>query len=73
LLLKQCWSVKPRNRPSFQHILMHLDILRAELDGVTDDQWKYMRIKWKSEVGLYMATIKTDGDAKEDGRYSQIG
>merc|ERR1712020_685810 len=26
LLIKQCWSSKPRNRPSFRHILMHLDI-----------------------------------------------
>ena len=25
LLIKQCWSSKPRNRPSFRHILMHSD------------------------------------------------
>ena len=26
LLMKQCWSAKSRNRPSFKHILMHLEI-----------------------------------------------
>ncbi|CAL1526785.1 unnamed protein product, partial [Lymnaea stagnalis] len=26
LLMRQCWSAKPRNRPSFRQILMHLEI-----------------------------------------------
>lgn len=31
LLVKQCWSTKPRNRPSFKHILIHLDIASVEI------------------------------------------
>jgi hypothetical protein len=29
--MKQCCSAKPRNRPSFKNILMHLDIAAAEI------------------------------------------
>jgi mitogen-activated protein kinase kinase kinase 13 len=31
LLIKQCWAIKPRNRPSFRNILMHLDIASVEV------------------------------------------
>uniref|UniRef100_A0A8C7H7L8 mitogen-activated protein kinase kinase kinase n=1 Tax=Oncorhynchus kisutch TaxID=8019 RepID=A0A8C7H7L8_ONCKI len=31
ILLRQCWSSKPRNRPSFRQILLHLDIASADL------------------------------------------
>ena len=31
LLIKQCWATKPRNRPSFKNILMHLDIASVEI------------------------------------------
>lgn len=31
LLVKQCWSAKPRNRPSFKHILIHLEIAAVEV------------------------------------------
>ncbi|KAG7248883.1 hypothetical protein CRUP_002074, partial [Coryphaenoides rupestris] len=31
ILLRQCWNVKPRNRPSFRQILLHLDIASADV------------------------------------------
>uniref|UniRef100_A0A8C9ZPT5 mitogen-activated protein kinase kinase kinase n=1 Tax=Sander lucioperca TaxID=283035 RepID=A0A8C9ZPT5_SANLU len=31
LLLRQCWNCKPRNRPSFRQILLHLDIASADI------------------------------------------
>uniref|UniRef100_A0AAR2LDK8 mitogen-activated protein kinase kinase kinase n=1 Tax=Pygocentrus nattereri TaxID=42514 RepID=A0AAR2LDK8_PYGNA len=31
ILLKQCWNCKPRNRPSFRQILLHLDIASADV------------------------------------------
>uniref|UniRef100_A0A3Q1C2L0 mitogen-activated protein kinase kinase kinase n=1 Tax=Amphiprion ocellaris TaxID=80972 RepID=A0A3Q1C2L0_AMPOC len=31
LLLRLCWNCKPRNRPSFRQILLHLDIASADI------------------------------------------
>ncbi|KAH0629068.1 hypothetical protein JD844_010852 [Phrynosoma platyrhinos] len=31
ILLRQCWNSKPRNRPSFRQILLHLDIASADV------------------------------------------
>uniref|UniRef100_A0A8B9S5F8 mitogen-activated protein kinase kinase kinase n=1 Tax=Apteryx owenii TaxID=8824 RepID=A0A8B9S5F8_APTOW len=31
VLLHQCWNSKPRNRPSFRQILLHLDIASADV------------------------------------------
>ncbi|CDW51891.1 Pkinase Tyr domain containing protein [Trichuris trichiura] len=45
LLLKQCWSPKPRNRPSFRHILTHLDIASAEME-----MWSNWQLEWKKEI-----------------------
>nr|CAD7201353.1 unnamed protein product [Timema douglasi] len=45
LLMKQCWSVKPRNRPSFKHILIHLDIASAT---------------WKNEIRAQMQQLKSN-------------
>lgn len=39
LLIKQCWSEKPRNRPSFKHILMHLDIAAVEVLCTTPEKY----------------------------------
>src|SRR5690349_14248890 len=34
LLMKLCWSAKPRNRPSFKHIIMHIEIAANELINI---------------------------------------
>ncbi|PRD26597.1 UNVERIFIED_CONTAM: Mitogen-activated protein kinase kinase kinase 12 [Trichonephila clavipes] len=39
LLLKQCWSGKPRNRPSFRHIMMHLDIAAVEILSTPEEEY----------------------------------
>ena len=39
LLIKQCWSTKPRNRPSFKNILMHLDIAAVEILSFQPDDY----------------------------------
>lgn len=31
LIVQMCWNTKPRNRPSFKYILMHLDIAAVEI------------------------------------------
>uniref|UniRef100_A0A4W3K8Z5 mitogen-activated protein kinase kinase kinase n=1 Tax=Callorhinchus milii TaxID=7868 RepID=A0A4W3K8Z5_CALMI len=39
LLLKQCWNGKPRNRPSFRQILLHLDIAAADVLGTPQETY----------------------------------
>ncbi|KHJ47603.1 kinase domain protein [Trichuris suis] len=57
LLLKQCWSPKPRNRPSFRHILTHLDIASAEMEMVDEKQWSEWQLQWKKEVKDRLKTL----------------
>ncbi|KRY36911.1 Mitogen-activated protein kinase kinase kinase 12 [Trichinella spiralis] len=57
LLLKQCWSAKPRNRPSFRHILTHLDIAQAELEYFTFEAWISLQQRWKVEIGDRIKTL----------------
>uniref|UniRef100_A0A5S6QC27 Mitogen-activated protein kinase kinase kinase n=1 Tax=Trichuris muris TaxID=70415 RepID=A0A5S6QC27_TRIMR len=62
LLLKQCWSPKPRNRPSFRHILTHLDIASAELETVDEQQWTDWQSEWKREVKDRLKTLHRTKD-----------
>lgn len=51
LLLQQCWSFKPRNRPSFSQILKHLEIVvKTEPLFKSDDEYFKNQIDWKDEI-----------------------
>lgn len=52
LLLKQCWNVQPRHRPSFRQILLHLDILRNDTHfaATPDDEFFHTQLRWKREI-----------------------
>lgn len=39
ILVELCWAAKPRNRPSFKHIEMHLAIAAGELERTTQDEY----------------------------------
>ncbi|GBM41178.1 Mitogen-activated protein kinase kinase kinase 12 [Araneus ventricosus] len=60
LLLKQCWSGKPRNRPSFRHIMMHLDIAAVEILSTPEEEYFQTQATWRKEIGSYMQKIKND-------------
>ena len=60
LLMKQCWSAKPRNRPSFKHILMHLEIAAVEVLSYTPDDYFKTQQSWKDEV--WEANEKVKGE-----------
>ncbi|XP_076351101.1 uncharacterized protein LOC143247252 [Tachypleus tridentatus] len=62
LLMKQCWSAKPRNRPSFRHILMHLDIAAVEILSTPKEKYFKTQASWKEEIKQYMNEIKQDGN-----------
>ncbi|EEC03202.1 tyrosine kinase, putative, partial [Ixodes scapularis] len=71
LLMKQCWSAKPRNRPSFRQILMHLDLAAVEILSTPKDTYFRTQVRdvarcglgatWKEEIREYMQNIKQDG------------
>uniref|UniRef100_A0A667X378 mitogen-activated protein kinase kinase kinase n=1 Tax=Myripristis murdjan TaxID=586833 RepID=A0A667X378_9TELE len=45
ILLRQCWNCKPRNRPSFRQILLHLDIASADILSTPQETY------FQSQVG----------------------
>ena len=55
LLIKQCWATKPRNRPSFKNILMHLDIASVEILSYQPQDY----FKTQVSFGLKLFRIKS--------------
>ena len=60
LLIKQCWSSKPRNRPSFKHILMHLDIAAVEILSYKPEDYFRTQQSWKVEVMEHNEQMKCE-------------
>lgn len=58
LLLAQCWNHKPQNRPSFKHILSHLEIAAVEILSTPKDTYFRTQANWKEEIRTYMRTIR---------------
>ncbi|VDK66513.1 unnamed protein product, partial [Cylicostephanus goldi] len=64
MLMRQCWSKTPRNRPSFTQCLKHLKILYEEFKEMGDEEFFRRSAKWRADAAniVYPATI-TKGDA----------
>uniref|UniRef100_A0A673JQS2 Mitogen-activated protein kinase kinase kinase 12 n=1 Tax=Sinocyclocheilus rhinocerous TaxID=307959 RepID=A0A673JQS2_9TELE len=56
ILLRQCWNCKPRSRPSFRQILLHLDI--ASADVLSTPQETYFRSQVRRS---FTSKIKSEG------------
>ncbi|EFX79577.1 hypothetical protein DAPPUDRAFT_52374 [Daphnia pulex] len=50
LLMRMCWDPKPRNRPSFSSILLHLSIASADLVTQEPEHYAAQQFQWKKEV-----------------------
>uniref|UniRef100_A0A3B3UMG6 Mitogen-activated protein kinase kinase kinase 12 n=1 Tax=Poecilia latipinna TaxID=48699 RepID=A0A3B3UMG6_9TELE len=61
LLLKQCWNCKPRNRPSFRQILLHLDIASADILSTPQETYFQSQAEWRDEVRHNFEKIKSEG------------
>ncbi|MED6234709.1 hypothetical protein ATANTOWER_029043 [Ataeniobius toweri] len=61
LLLKQCWNCKPRNRPSFRQILLHLDIASADILSTPQETYFQSQAEWRDEVRHHFEKIKSEG------------
>uniref|UniRef100_A0A915B2W7 Mitogen-activated protein kinase kinase kinase n=1 Tax=Parascaris univalens TaxID=6257 RepID=A0A915B2W7_PARUN len=60
LLLRQCWSIKPRNRPSFLHILTHIAVFKSEVADMSEAEWTQKKASWKAYVIEYMKGIRQE-------------
>uniref|UniRef100_A0A8C5BR76 Mitogen-activated protein kinase kinase kinase n=1 Tax=Gadus morhua TaxID=8049 RepID=A0A8C5BR76_GADMO len=61
ILLRQCWSSKPRNRPSFRQILLHLDIASADILSTPQETYFQTQVEWREEVRQHFEKIKSEG------------
>ncbi|KAK1151095.1 mitogen-activated protein kinase kinase kinase 12-like [Acipenser oxyrinchus oxyrinchus] len=61
ILLRQCWNCKPRNRPSFRQILLHLDIASADLLSTPQETYFKSQAEWREEVKQHFEKIKSEG------------
>ncbi|KAK6165805.1 hypothetical protein SNE40_022648 [Patella caerulea] len=61
LLMKMCWSGKPRNRPSFRQIIMHLDIATPDLIKCCTEDFMAQQEQWREEIQESLLQIKSDG------------
>ncbi|KAE9418627.1 hypothetical protein Angca_008007 [Angiostrongylus cantonensis] len=65
MLMRQCWSTTPRNRPSFTQCLKYMDILYAELKEMGSEEFFRRSAKWRADAANieYPETI-TKGNAQ---------
>uniref|UniRef100_A0A8D3CLR1 Mitogen-activated protein kinase kinase kinase n=1 Tax=Scophthalmus maximus TaxID=52904 RepID=A0A8D3CLR1_SCOMX len=61
ILMKQTWQSKPRNRPSFRQILLHLDIASADILGAPQETYFKSQSEWREEVKKHFEKIKSEG------------
>ncbi|XP_068602225.1 mitogen-activated protein kinase kinase kinase 13 [Brachionichthys hirsutus] len=61
ILMKQAWQGKPRNRPSFRQILLHLDIASADVLGAPQETYFKSQSEWREEVKKHFEKIKSEG------------
>nr|KAG5713709.1 hypothetical protein BaRGS_024336 [Batillaria attramentaria] len=61
LLMRQCWSAKPRNRPSYRQILMHLEIASPELLNFNRENFVKAQELWREEIKENFQKMKAEG------------
>ncbi|XP_013394256.1 mitogen-activated protein kinase kinase kinase 12 [Lingula anatina] len=61
LLMRQCWSFKPRNRPSFRQMMMHLEIASSELENIPSEEFFIQQKYWQEEIKEQLQKIKSSG------------
>lgn len=60
LLVKQCWSAKPRNRPSFKHIEIHLQIAAEDVLSTEPEEYFKTQQSWKEEIRVHLKQMQTN-------------
>lgn len=60
-LVNLCWSLKPRNRPSFKTILHHLELIASDLldqPHINEKEFFELQNTWREEILEKMMSIK---------------
>lgn len=60
ILLKQCWSPKPRNRPSFHHIQLYLETAAKEILEMPEEEFVQSQGNWRREIEEYMQNFQDE-------------
>uniref|UniRef100_H3A267 Mitogen-activated protein kinase kinase kinase n=1 Tax=Latimeria chalumnae TaxID=7897 RepID=H3A267_LATCH len=60
-LFCRCRNSKPRNRPSFRQILLHLDIASADVLSTPQETYFKSQAEWREEVKQHFEKIKSEG------------
>ncbi|XP_041374787.1 mitogen-activated protein kinase kinase kinase 13-like [Gigantopelta aegis] len=61
LLMRQCWAGKPRNRPSFRQVLMHLEIASPELLSFGREDFRDEQLSWQDEIREHFQKMRAEG------------
>ena len=76
LLIKQCWAIKPRNRPSFKNILMHLDIAAVEILSFQPEDYFRTQVNLKQfnyiKFASNITTLKSDNQLHKNQHTNAI-
>ena len=54
-------SAKPRNRPSYRQILMHLEIASPELLNYNRENFVECQVQWREEIKENFQKMKAEG------------
>lgn len=61
ILLQQCLSIKPRNRPSFSQIIKHLEVVsNNETILKLEEEYHKNQLKWKDEINEKRSSKQND-------------
>ena len=69
LLMRMCWDPKPRNRPSFSSILLHLSIASAELVSQDPVQYSGQQDNWRKEVEQRLRQFSSTSNSNDRNNY----
>ncbi|XP_077997800.1 mitogen-activated protein kinase kinase kinase 13-like [Glandiceps talaboti] len=61
LLMKQCWCGKPKNRPSFRQVLMHIDIASRDFLSTPRNSYFDLQEDWREEIKRTFEKMKSEG------------
>ncbi|EDO37575.1 predicted protein, partial [Nematostella vectensis] len=60
LLMKLCWNSKPKNRPSFRQVLMHIEIAATDVLRTPPNTFHDQQVGWRSEISVEFEKMRNE-------------